>query len=257
MREPSGRRALQLRPWPARPQQLALAVAQRLRNARAAPMMAPPMRMRLCAPCAPCPHQDVHLLVQPVAQHKVVRHGQPVRLHRVVLPEVELLEPACGRGARAISSAATATAASTAIWPRSGREVPGWKGPRAALTVIEVADAVGLAHPGRTPARSAASFGQASASGPALTPSRLCTPRFGSRRLQCAGLNVLWCRPNATPPNCFVRISYCFVRLPKPDNTRVGSRQGAGSAAHGPASRRARPLAAREEVEPCRHPGAC
>jgi hypothetical protein len=34
-------------------------------------------------------HVDLHLLVQPVADDQVVRHGEAVRLHRVVLPEVE------------------------------------------------------------------------------------------------------------------------------------------------------------------------
>lgn len=35
---------------------------------------------------------NLHVLVQPVPQHQVVRHGKPVRLHGVVLPEIEGLE---------------------------------------------------------------------------------------------------------------------------------------------------------------------
>lgn len=37
-------------------------------------------------------HEDLQLLVQPVAQHEVVRHGQAVRLHGVVLAKVERLK---------------------------------------------------------------------------------------------------------------------------------------------------------------------
>lgn len=40
-------------------------------------------------------HVDFHRLVQPVAQHEVVRHAQPVRLHGVVCPIVHLPKLTC------------------------------------------------------------------------------------------------------------------------------------------------------------------
>jgi hypothetical protein len=42
-------------------------------------------------------HKHVHVLVQLVAQHQLVRHRQPVRLHRVVLAKVKGGELACAR----------------------------------------------------------------------------------------------------------------------------------------------------------------